>query len=524
MATSSAVKQWTTGSIDTLSESANPGLSATMQLMGIPYQFTEVVDPPTPGVSDILGRKFIDNIILSAPVVTIVPGKPVYLPGKTKDQKAFITNAMMSVANDMFAEIKQIRETDPELLRLYDFQPDYTTYFKYVNVLCRSCACFLELGKSSYRINGQPVNFSKFDWRNYRWTGKKYSSVANKIVNAAGKEIKSELKALKEKASKFITNATGGALNLSDPDSRASEEEIEIKENLLRQTNYIQFYVDPSSGSSMGVTNNTQQSAFKQALDQGSSAVKDIAFLANSGGIDATSLQQLGSSAINAIGGILGTNSSQSIDTTAGSIVQRLLSSGKAIIKGENVMMPDIWSGSTTNKNYDLIIHLRAPYGNTLCVYMDVIVPLMHLIALSFPLATTANTYQSPQLVKIHSKGNYTCSLGIVSNITINKAVDQMAKNPDGLVTAVDVTLSITDLYPDVALTPANDIHLFANNSPLIEYLANTCGLDMVESQWSKKSKLFWNSKINMVSEIPTTVMGNIGEEIDGMIAKWTQL
>ena len=524
MAANSAEKQWTTGSIETLSQSANPGLSATTQLMGIPYQFTEMVDPPTPGVSDVLGRKYIDNIILSAPVVTIVPGKPVYLPGKTKEQKTFVTNAMMSVANDMFAEIKQITETDPDLLRLYDFQPDYTSYFKYVNVLCRSCACFLELGKSSYRINGQPVNFSNFDWRNYRWTGKKYASVANKIVNAAGKEIKSTLKALKEKGSEFITNVTGGQLNLSDPDSNAAEEEIEIKENLLRQTNYIQFYVSPNSGSNLTVTNDTQPSAFKQALDQGSNAVKDIAFLANSGGIDASSIQQLGSSAIDAIGSILGTNSTKSIDTTAGGIVQRMLSSGKAIIKGENIMMPDIWAGSTTNRSYDLTIPLRAPYGNTLCVYMDVIVPLMHLIPLAFPLATTANTYQSPQLVKIHSKGKYTCSLGIVSQISINKDVDQTARNADGLVTAIDVTLTITDLYPDIALTPANDTHLFANNSPLIEYLANTCGLDMVESQWSKKSKLFWNSKINMVKEVPTTVMGNIGDEIDSMIAKWTHL
>ena len=56
----------------------------TMQLMGLPYQFLPSVDPRAPGISDEIGRSYVEHIIMDAPIITVLPGKPRYLPG-TKD-------------------------------------------------------------------------------------------------------------------------------------------------------------------------------------------------------------------------------------------------------------------------------------------------------------------------------------------------------------------------------------------------------------------------------------------------------
>ena len=84
--------------------------------------------------------------------------------------------------------------------------------------------------------------------------------------------------------------------------------------------------------------------------------------------------------------------------------------------------------------------------------------------------------------------------------------------------------LSITDLYSDMALTPANNPILFANNSSLVEFLATTCGLDLVAPQLSTKVSNLWNSSVNFISNIPKAAIGKVTENFDRLIASITGL
>lgn len=506
----------TSGSIPTYDNSKYSGsnVGITMQLFGLPYQFLPSVDQRMPGVSDTIGRKFYDNIITDSSIVTIIPGEPRYLPGVS--DKTSWTNALLASANGNFDEFKVLAAgNDIEKVRLYDFQSAYMKYYQYVNILCRSCAGYLELeDKTGYKINGDGVNFLSYDWKNYRWNGKNYHSVAGNITGSAWNSVLGAIMSAKNSLGKLIVNHTK-SVNMSDADvENKTNEELDVTENVLRQSNYIQFYCESESiGGNESLSNQTQQSTFKQLLDQGSSAMRDIAFLTNSGGIDTSSLSQLGDAANAALQEALG--GTGTVNTAVGGIVSRLLTAGKSVIKGENMMMPDIWSGSDNSKSYNLTFKFKAMYGNRLSLYMDVLVPLMHVIGLAYPRATSANTYASPPLVKVYRKGAWTCNLGMITSIEINKDDVPEAWNVDGLSTEVTVSLSIQDLYSDMALTPAGDPLMFANNSSLVEFLATSCGLDLVDPQISTKVKNLWHNATAFAKDVPKTAVGKVTENFD---------
>ena len=184
--------------------------------------------------------------------------------------------------------------------------------------------------------------------------------------------------------------------------------------------------------------------------------------------------------------------------------------------------MPDIYSSSSYTKSYTITIQLKAIYGNKYSIYMDVLVPLSHILSLVLPKATSANTFSAPMLVKCFMPGKFTCNMGIVTSCSITK--NQDFRNVDGLCQEMEVQLSITDLYSDLTMTPASDPVLFCNNTSLVEYLAINCGLDLIDSQFTTKASLIWNNLKNSVTDIPDNVVSSITEEMDSLIYKFTGL
>lgn len=511
---------YTTGTLPGYGASGSPRLKVGMQLFGLPYQFAPHVDQRSPEVSKEIGRKYVDNIILDSSIVTIIPGEPRYLPAV--HDKAGYTNALLAATNGNFSELKNIKDFKDDQIKLYDFQSAFLKYYQYVNVLCRVAAGYLELGDgTNYMISGMKVDFRKFDWRNYRWNGKKYTSVIGNVTKAATNSL---IKGIIKTGSNIYHTVTGKkgkekkayskGVEFGDPTSGKDNDELDSAENILQNTNFIQFYSDSdSSPGSESLQNSTQQSMFKQLLDQGSSGMRDVAFMANSGGVDVSKLGQLGDSALSALESAFG--GSGTVNSAVGGILSRLLSTGKSVIKGENIMMPDIWAGSQNSKSYELTFHFKAMYGSRLCNYMDVIVPTLHCVALAYPRGTTANSFASPPLVKVYKRGDWTCNLGIVGSIEISKSENPDAYSIDSIAMETTVRMSITDLYTDIALTPANDAKLFATNSSLVEFLATTCGLDLVQPQLTKKVKTMWNITVNGLRDIPGNAFGKITESFD---------
>ena len=144
---------------------------------------------------------------------------------------------------------------------------------------------------------------------------------------------------------------------------------------------------------------------------------------------------------------------------------------------------------SSYQKNYSITVDLRAPDGNKLSYYLNILVPLFHIMCLAIPKQGTANTYSAPFLVRCYYPGVFSCNLGIVESIQIDRPGND-TWTIDNLPNEMKVTINIKDLYSDMAMSPRGDVALFLSNSSLIEYIATNCGVNLVTPQLRKRVEL----------------------------------
>lgn len=597
-------------------------IKKTMRLFGLPYQFRPEVDPRVDTVSDTIGKKFCENVLLDAPVISIIPGKPKYLPG-VKD-KYITSQAIINGASGDLDPLKNIinnnkKTTKAANLRYYDFQRDYTDYMRYVNILCRTLAAFLEIDGTI-----DNTSYQRYDWSNYRWNDSEYANTSasakliKKTKNNIIKKFKSAVSSSNKKDSnsnndnsgtnkkksntnaKKNTNKNNGSSNkktnkksggnsgtfsmdnidayvAANPNAKVNSEQksgsnqyaaAQQKENtkkkktsakktiqldqriedknpksnkmlyetttggdddeidsmtwqeVLSNNSYVQFYVDPDVGYNESMSNSTGESKLKGMFDSGSEMFKEIAFIANSGGTEdfAEGMTDFlsGSTAY------LAEKFSSGGSFT--SILTRLLGVSSNIVKGDNIVIPDVYQSSKFEKSYSFTVHLKAPYGSKKCWFFEIGVPLMHLLALALPKQTSANTYGSPFMVKAYVDGVFSCNIGIVSSIEINKNVSPDSWTVDGLPSEVDVRLSIDDLYSDLSMSSQENPIQFINNASLVEYLAVTCGMNLIAPKLAAKAQLAVQTIANTFKDIPTNVRSSISESADNLLISFLGL
>ena len=496
-------------------------LKASTRMFGMPFQYANFIDCRINNVSPTLGRKYIENIVLPAPILTIIPGKPVYLPGaKNKRNTA---HALVSAANGNFGELAALgKDLGIENLRWFDFQQTYNEYMMYVNALCRVGACFLEIGDAQF--NG--TKLSAYNWKNYRYTEESYKSTFTGLIKSGGAVGKSMLDSLKSLGGKALTklknvlsigdNETSNGILFND-EEEDTEGLLDTLDSLLANMNFVQFYIDPSASSfNDSNSNSTSSSKLEGLFDKGSDMLKELAFIANAGGVDAASLQEFGDKSLDALtDNILKGNSG----VTA--FMQRITSGLSTVVKGENMIIPEIYQRSDYTKSYSITIRLVSPCNDKLSYYINVFVPLMHLLALAIPKQGTANTYAAPFIIKGYLPGVFSCNLGIIESLAIDKS---NTTTVDGLATEVKVTINIKDLYSDLMMTPSNKPLLLLSNTSLIDYIAVNCGLDLVMPQMSKKLDYIMNAVKTAFTDIPDNLVSQMTEKIDNVVSAWTHL
>lgn len=488
----------------------------TMNMFGMPYQFSPAVDPRLSLVSSTVGKKFTENIMLEAPICTIIPGVPSYLPG-TGDTtlKISTAQALLEGQEGNFNALKQLfSDKKSKDMRLYDFESAYNEYMSYVNVLCRAGASFLEL-KDTITAGSRTYSFQRYDWRHYRWNTSATKSF-NKRLNTAIASLSSTSNEGDYSTAKDANVSSSLQFMMESSTDNSTEKNLK---DVLTNYNYVQFYIDPDVSPNESLTNSTGESNIKSMFDTGSSMMKELAFIANSGGIDAQKYQEF---AANSAASLQSGVEKYVGNNTIGSALSRLINLGGEVLKGDNLLIPDMYQNSQYSKDYSITVHLKSPYGTKLGYYMDVFVPLMHLMALAMPRQASANTFSSPFLVKAYVDGIFTCNLGIVNSISIQRTADSYSVA--GLPSEVDVTLNITDLYCDLMMSPSTSPIKFVNNSSLIEYIATNCGIDLTAPNYKAKWNNAVNSVTNAFTDIPTTVKSSINENIYKLIGSVTSL
>lgn len=497
----------------------------TTKLFGLPYQFSKYIDPRVKGISDQFGRHFLTSFLTDAPILTIQPGKPKYLKQNSLS-KIMVSNLDEDQESSSFLSSLVTLNANSDDRRYYDFQQSYTRYFQYVNVLCRSCAIFMEIGDKMAPDN--TTKLAEFDWKNYRFDGSTYSDVRassfKNAINLVGDTLYQQLlMPIQGTLLKYIETAKGfgeevgsevqGFLGLFEnvPEESTTEDTVEEDgtdgtadgntttidteeiEELCSSNRYIQFYVDPVDSSvSESIRNEAGESKFESIQSSLSDIAKEVGFLVDSGGV--TEIDTLKSY----IGDGMAAIEEQLAGASSGSLTslfQTLLNSFSSSLIGESIVFPQIWKSSNFEKSYTIKVKLRAVYGDKMSYYLDVMVPLLHLLALALPKQSTANSFGSPFLCRLYYPGIFSCNMGLVTSLEIDRHSQDTSWTIDGFPNEVDVTLQVTDLYSDLAMSSSSDPTLFINNSSLLTYLGTMCGIDYTAPTSQIKMEQFINAQ-----------------------------
>lgn len=507
----------------------------TMNLFGMPHQFPAAVDPRVGKISEIVGKKFSENFLMETPFITLIPGRPTYMPTiKSKQNKNMVSMALLEANEGSFKSLNQmIKEMGSDDFKLYDFRSAYAEYITYVNVLCRAGAAFLEL-KDTVKVGGTEYSFQRFDWSSYKWNTLAAKSTVDRVKTAAyqlGRRLKDSIYR-GSKEGKYITVKPGkGENGLNDTKSNmfqleswnsSKKTEPSVRE-LLKNYSYVQFYIDPKSGPSESLSNSTGSPGIKGALESGSGMVKEMHFMANAAHADwvGGSMGALSDklSDIHAtVGRLLNADKNSGLMGAIGNV----LNLGGSTIKGHNILMPDIYQNTSFTKSFSVIIHLKSPYANKLAWYLNVFVPWMHCLALCAPPQETANSFSAPFLVKGYIDGIYSCNLGMITSMNAQKAPNSWSI--DGLPAEIDITLTIDDLYSDMMLSPSSDPKRFLSNSSLIEFLCTSCGMSVIAPNQAAKWDNIINRYKDSILDIPNLVNANVSEYLQREVDAWTGL
>lgn len=342
--------------------------------------------------------------------------------------------------------------------KYYTFAYDTDNYWKYVNAANQASAIYLGIGDVKINVNGVTAKASDFKWE--KAANNKFDSL------------------------------------------------------LISNKSYVCFYTDADSSKSESFGNDTTSSQLADKVNDFSSIAKEIQFLVGANtGINIMQNQSLIDKALSNLHGV--------VDYFLGGsqIIKDLGEDFVTIASGGKLIFPEIWSDSTFSQSFDVKIKLRCPCPNKVSWFLDIIVPLNHLIALTMPRSPygksiinkdfdqepSVNGYMSPFLVRAFYKGLFNCDMGIITDLSIEKGKEG-SWTLDGLPSEVDVSLTIKDLYNVMAMseyTTGNQRKSFLNNTTYLNYLANSCGisinkpdLDRSLDLWAMIQKNYWKDKL----------------------------
>jgi len=520
------------GSLVGINQNGSQDTILKRRIYATPYQFLETADTrPSDGP---LGLAFVQNIMCETPILSILPGIPNPLAEMNTKKKTQIVSKLVDTINKDVSLLKDheggLLSEDSADMKFFDFEPRCADYFLYVNVLCRMAAVFMGIanrpvpggaplgdGRSNPIINATTKTKGGSIYGEYNWFYYHLSNVYNEqnidptdVIEFGYDAIKEGFNKIKDKITdrvKGMVTSLGDMLKGKESNSgQAAVDKTPEGSGTGGGTNgimnteagnyfymdeyFINFFVKPPSYSE-SFSNTTDRSAFANAIQGMSSTMKEFMFLFSGLGVNTKLMTENAESV------------AKSMETAVKSVLdnagmKKALSSfftgAASVVTGANLIFPEIWETSSYNRDFNIDIQLTSPYGDKESIYLNIVVPLMHLLALTLPRQATVNSYTSPFLVRCSLPGYFSCDMGIVKELSISKGgSDGSSWSVDGFPTEVNVSMSISDLYNALSMSnvhTARNAWNFLYNGPLMDYVGVLCGLNMRTSEYGKKIQL----------------------------------
>lgn len=351
--------------------------------------------------------------------------------------------------------------------RYFTFDFDYKNYYKYVNGMLRANSRFLGINNVKIDIGGTEKALGSFNW--------------SKAVNTN------------------FSNYFGGG-----PET-------------------IAFYVDSATTIDETFSNNTTESQLANKINSFADIGREIQFLL--GNTVGKPPEWMDASDMDTVLEEVESLCNEYLD--GNKLLTDVAKNFATVATGGKLLFPQIWSDSEFSRSYDINLKLRTPDGDKLSWYMNICVPLCHLIALSAPKQVGYNGYASPFLVRAFYKGLFNCDCGIITSLNISKGKEG-AWTIDGLPTEVDVNIQIKDLYQAMAITAGDKTGWFMNNNALMDYLACMCGININKVDIERTLDTYFMLRTNKYTDIPNniwlTAQNSISNKIKNMYDKGISL
>ena len=431
-------------------------------ILGVPHQFLPIADVRTTVGGELvttnLGRVYSEKILKAMPLLLITPGVPSFMSAYSRSQRRNIIENWLLGAT----EALQQQLTNTHSGKYYSLKYAYVDYFKYVNAMLRSAAVFLNIHLE--RVNGIQL-------RNFHWL---YDTSSND-ENMWGKSW----------IGKFLGPYTG----------------------------CVAFYADCGNTVSDSFSNSTMQSQLSSTLNSLSDTGRELNFLVGNvgslAGLKVTALtgeEDLQSNMDNvadAVNAVLG----------KGNIFSSILNKAQTILAGGRLVFPEIWSDSSFGRSYSCSMRLISPSGDPLSVYLNILVPIYHLLGMCLPRQSVQQAYFSPFLLRCYYKGLFNIDMGIMTGLSITKGAE-CEWSVNGIPTVADISFEIKDLYEGMFMSRAEDpmdMNILSNITEL-DYIANSCGININDQEVMRTFRLFKVLKIdNIIGDtIANGIVGNI--------------
>lgn len=273
----------------------------------------------------------------------------------------------------------------------------------------------------------------------------------------------------------------------------------------------MSFFIDSKKSSvNDGMSNTTGESILASKMGTGSDIAKEALFLFGKGFQDKSIIDTSKQNYQAAVSKVMNTLTKNS--TLAQQTTDRISDHVTTLINGGNIAFPELWKDSQYNKSYDIVIPLVSPYGDFESIYNYIYVPVAHLIGISYPRQLGANGYINPPLIRGFCKGLCNCTMGIIDGITFKKA-SQEGWSKDGLPTEVEVTLSIRDLYQNLALSKEGDYSTY-NNIEYMDMIATWCGVNLNVPEFSRKINIYEMITKRKITQFLPNIIGELNQNI----------
>jgi hypothetical protein len=389
--------------------------------------------------NSVFGRKFSEKILTKMPLLLLTPGKPKFMNGFTIKEKSDLIRYMTEKDETKDKSFMDKLTDDNREKRYYSFDFNYNAYYDYVNPMLNVGARFLNLQNKT--IDGKKLDV--YNWQDY-----------------ANPSFKS-----------FISS----------------------KES-------VAFYIDSETQISESFSNNTGESLIANKANSLSDLGREMQFLLGStAGVE---IQQLAASNASSTLQQFKDFTDKHFKTGMGNLINNLGSGIISVASGGKLIFPEIWNDSNFSRSYSVNVKLRTPDGDPYSWFMNIYVPMIHLICLVAPQQMGPNGYSAPFLIRGYYKGLFNVDTGIITSMNISKG-NSSKWTIDGLPTEVDINFDIKDLYQVMTITKLGSLGSFSmiDNIALMDYIANLCGININKPDVLRMLDIYKQTIINQITD-----------------------